>query len=503
MSRYTPSMVFVLLTFATVTHGTEALGKPICGDTPGDRAAIATVQATAATACPCDTAVSNKDYAKCVRGVVEAAVTSGTLPAQCKNTVVQAASHSVCGKPAGTVTCCKVSATGKKSCTVVSSADKCKAPKGGTATIGASESCYDACLPSCEEVTRTDTEVQAAVNIALEGIADPWGSGFGSVIARATTELSCRIPTPSSPSGLQAQTEVEEDCLHNQCEGVFYCGPTNTHTQPLGGAAPAGPCLNRACFEHDLCSFEDCVNFDPPCYFSPQSATCDIPFFTACQTCPLVDGLFGASVLDLVICGVAGALELTPRPDPDLCQNPKCSVANNQVCDPSTSDCIPNCDDGIPCTRDVFVAGSGCSHTPDDFACNSGATGSRVDPDEDCDWAVCFPTISGADANGCVLGREFEDRGAPCKDSVECTRADFCAGGAGACHGGGADDSLCPNQDDSDDDCFRGFCGTLGCVLGGEEQCSPCAEGDPAEGRRFCIQQAVCSPRCFLGACYC
>lgn len=56
MSRHACSIAFMLLVFTTAAQRAEAVRKPVCGETPGDRAAIATVQATAATACPrhCD-----------------------------------------------------------------------------------------------------------------------------------------------------------------------------------------------------------------------------------------------------------------------------------------------------------------------------------------------------------------------------------------------------------------------------------------------------------------
>lgn len=368
---------------------------PTCGEVVGDRAAVANVWFTAATACPCDSATSNDEYVACVRAVSEAAVADWVLPIRCRSTVAEASAQSVCGRSEGAVTCCRDSATGEKSCTVVLFANECQAPKDGTATVGASGSCYDACLPGLTGLAITEAEANSAASVAVNEIVDPWGADFGLVLARAAAELGARVETVPVPGAQQAQVASPTDCLHTQCPG-FYCGNWNPNLNPW----PVGPCLNRACFNHDLCSFQACVRPDPhPCYFSPQSAACDIALFDACRTCLLPDvGFMG---IDLLICAVAGFLELTPR-GPG-CECPACKSGplcdqETGVCSPSTGTCCGNglldsgeeCDDGnlvngdgctatcavedcndnIDCTGDEYRQGVGCVHTPDDALCD-------------------------------------------------------------------------------------------------------------------------------------
>ena len=212
-----------------------------------------------------------------MRGVAKETVTNGALTKACKRLAVQDAAHSTCSRSAGAVTCCRVSAKGTKSCGVSASAAKCKPPRGGTAAVGNSESCYDACLPTLSEATLGDAQIQAAADTALNGVADPWGAGFGLVTARALAELGVRLdaaPTPAAQT-LQASEflvpQATTDCLHQYCDGLqgrpyaMYCGaPSNSETAPPSASyfwayLPAGPCLNAACYQHDLSSFQSCI----------------------------------------------------------------------------------------------------------------------------------------------------------------------------------------------------------------------------------------------------
>lgn len=109
-----------------------------------DDAAVALARAQVAAICPCDGFANHGQYVKCARGVANMLADLGTLPNNCKGSVVSCAARSTCGKP-GFVTCCTTDRRGKTRCSIKKGADKCKAPKGGSACVGLLSSCCDAC----------------------------------------------------------------------------------------------------------------------------------------------------------------------------------------------------------------------------------------------------------------------------------------------------------------------------------------------------------------------
>jgi plastocyanin len=79
---------------------------------------------------------------------------SGSLPKQCRSSLVRCAAHSTCGR-SGFVSCCRTTATGVTKCSL-RHASKCTPPKGGAACVGLVPSCCDACGPdSCPLLTTT------------------------------------------------------------------------------------------------------------------------------------------------------------------------------------------------------------------------------------------------------------------------------------------------------------------------------------------------------------
>src|SRR4029077_13532265 len=69
-----------------------------------DAAAVAATRAAAQAQCPCAAASGHKAYSRCVAQVAKTAAQSGSLPKQCRASVVGCARKSTCGK-AGVVTC--------------------------------------------------------------------------------------------------------------------------------------------------------------------------------------------------------------------------------------------------------------------------------------------------------------------------------------------------------------------------------------------------------------
>ncbi len=141
--------------------------------------------------------------------------------------------------------------------------------------------------------------------------------------------------------------------------------------------------------------------------------------------------------------------------------------------------------DAYPCTRDVTCDGTGGCGFADDSFCPG-----TDDSDADCiHGGGCVG--AGGDAAGCGLsGPELS--GSPCEGEYECSTADFCDG-AGNCIPAGLDDSICPNRIDSDDDCVRGFCGPAGsCQIQFETSGSGCEGGFECSTADFCNGAGTC-----------
>ncbi|HZR82671.1 MAG TPA: hypothetical protein VFD92_16375 [Candidatus Binatia bacterium] len=118
-----------------------------CGEGLGDPCAVAAARAAAAERCDCASATSPGAHARCVSQSADEDVAAGRLPARCRGAVVDCARRSTCGR-AGAVTCCRTLSSGRSSCSVKRRADTCRAPRGGTACLGARASCCDACTPT-------------------------------------------------------------------------------------------------------------------------------------------------------------------------------------------------------------------------------------------------------------------------------------------------------------------------------------------------------------------
>src|SRR5262249_30638562 len=105
-----------------------------------DDAAVAAARAAIETDCPCADFTNHGQYVSCVT----AALKGLDLPNECRGVVTSCAAKSTCGK-SGAVTCCRIDKRGKVKCSIKSSLDKCKPPKGGNACAGTASSCCDSC----------------------------------------------------------------------------------------------------------------------------------------------------------------------------------------------------------------------------------------------------------------------------------------------------------------------------------------------------------------------
>jgi hypothetical protein len=104
-----------------------------------DEGAVETVRAQVAATCQCDQAFSHRQYLRCARDVIRAAVKDRSLPGACGKSVKRCEQATTCGKP-GAVVCCQLSAKGRAKARVVKSAGRC-----GGATCTAATSTDGAC----------------------------------------------------------------------------------------------------------------------------------------------------------------------------------------------------------------------------------------------------------------------------------------------------------------------------------------------------------------------
>ena len=187
-------LLLALLVAVSGPRGASAASTP-CGATTGDRAAVATVLAESAADCSC-LEEGHARYVKCAASVIKGAVRDGRLPQQCKGRARKGVARSTCGHD-GAVTCCQTTKLGKSKCVVKAIAEKCKAPQGGSAHVGSSRTCDDACLGSCTDTAPSAERIDAATSVAVMNVDNPWSDGLGLVVARAVAELECTAPEPA------------------------------------------------------------------------------------------------------------------------------------------------------------------------------------------------------------------------------------------------------------------------------------------------------------------
>lgn len=104
---------------------------------------LADVRADVLASCECATASSHGSFLRCARARL-ALVSADRVAPACAREALKCLAHSVCGR-SGAVTCCRTNSHGGRRCDVKSQAAKCIAPPGGSASLGVSENCCDAC----------------------------------------------------------------------------------------------------------------------------------------------------------------------------------------------------------------------------------------------------------------------------------------------------------------------------------------------------------------------
>jgi hypothetical protein len=188
-------------------------------------------------------------------------------------------------------------------------------------------SCGPVTVPTqiCTLSNPTAHQVQTAAVLALSGLSDPWGdpAQFQSFLKSVDSILGCQVARTSSSSQSHQQLNLLEQQLNltgqpktpalgpqgvNYCldpvQGVNYCGPGNSITNPILAIVNVLPCLNQGCFHHDTCYSTDCVAGE--CTWTPQSQTCDNDLVNICEgkvsTCPVSADQTSREVCDAVLC---------------------------------------------------------------------------------------------------------------------------------------------------------------------------------------------------------
>src|SRR5262245_40432040 len=187
--------------------GDSGGGSGSCGSVSGDADQVAAVRAQAAATCDCATASSHGAYVSCVAQVVNDAVDSGALRSQCRGDITHCAARSTCGKP-GFVTCCRTSAKGKKKCSIKRNADACRAPAGGSASVGTSASCCDACAggtttttivpPPTTTSSSTSTTHSTSTSSPASTTSPSTSTTHSTSTSRPATTTSSTTTTPHS-----------------------------------------------------------------------------------------------------------------------------------------------------------------------------------------------------------------------------------------------------------------------------------------------------------------
>lgn len=208
-----------------------------CGDAPGDAAQVTAARAAIDATCPCDGFVRHSDYVKCARLVLAGRANAGQLNPACRGQVERCAARSTCGR-AGAVTCCRTNSRNKTRCAIKRSADRCKAPSGGSACTGSFPSCCDACQQGgCVTPAPCEAGGPSCGGTCASGLVCTPTSDFFPFCG-CVPEGTCTGPAPGTCGG---------SCPADQhCDTVSdlapYCGCVPDAVCSGGPGSCGGPC---------------------------------------------------------------------------------------------------------------------------------------------------------------------------------------------------------------------------------------------------------------------
>jgi hypothetical protein len=194
--------------FAAALGGVALPARPAaaadCGRAAGDAAAVAALVEQARAACPCASFDGRQAFRDCVRDVVGDAIGGASLPKRCRAAAMRFARKSTCGARDGKVTCCKANG----GCAIASSAERCAATGGGSGRVGASESCWDACVPVPTPSPRvTPTPFVPPAPCCACGCRPPYYTGCSG-----THQCSAPLDGGTSPAQCDSLDDADKDC---------------------------------------------------------------------------------------------------------------------------------------------------------------------------------------------------------------------------------------------------------------------------------------------------
>jgi hypothetical protein len=208
----------VLAVLLAVVMGAPPAHAKCDPSTDPDKTDVADARAAIAVNCDCAGATSHGAYVSCAVQQVNLTLVNKS----CKGAVKRCAAHSICGKPAGAVTCCVTKANGT-SCKIKRDAAHCKAPNGGTACVGSYASCCDACGSTGCAVTSTTTT-----------------SSPTTITTTTTTTSTCPVATAAYCGGANCGLGGMGSCAPEAlCPQGMIC---TTSGMACGCAGPAIPC---------------------------------------------------------------------------------------------------------------------------------------------------------------------------------------------------------------------------------------------------------------------
>ena len=227
-------------------------GHAACDPTTDpDKSDIANARATVAANCDCTGATSHGAYVSCAAQQANTVLVNKS----CAGAVKKCASHSICGKPAGAVTCCITTTKGTK-CKSKKDAAHCTAKQG---TVGNCTSCCDACPapgsgPSCSTTATTTSTTTTMVSCGAGCSAGTCPAAGRACVFDCTTSCGCYDCSLSNCSCTAGFCSTSADCpsgyscVPNPCSipigsGPLCVGPPCTSS---GECAPPGSCLYPA-----------------------------------------------------------------------------------------------------------------------------------------------------------------------------------------------------------------------------------------------------------------
>lgn len=242
-------------------------------------------------------------------------------------------------------------------------------------------------------VTVEVSAMRTAIENALQGVDDPWGTGFGTVVARTFAALGLPVPSDEVFALRAASASLEDSCedpFRQYCPEANYCGaPSNSRTAPPSRVPsavyiPVSTCFNRACWRHDIESFQACIcgakdacgapTGEPDCFFSNQSIVPDGPFFRAlfsetdaCQEVVVTDRFLKLFVEALLLRRTDDICRTSP---PAECcqQSPPCDVSPSPTPTRPQPSPTPTLPPLSTCGNDRLDPGEQCDFNADNIA---------------------------------------------------------------------------------------------------------------------------------------